>query len=257
MGFKEIRNEVVGKVSKKSPEILVGLGLAGMLTSTVLAVKATPKALDILAEEDRDGDMTNIEKVKLTWKCYIPAAVGYCTSAACIIAAASTQNKRHAMLAGAYKLSETALLEYRSKIVETLGEEKEKEIRDSIARDRVNRDRDNANEQLHNTCVIVENKGDFLCYDMLSGRYFNSSIDKIQKAVNDMNYKLLNDNILSLNEFYFELGMKPTNMGDEQGWDISKGMIEVSFGSIISENDEPCIVMYFDNAPQYGFDRFL
>ena len=51
--------------------------------------------------------------------------------------------------------------------------------------------------------------------------------------------------------------MKATDIGYEQGWDISKGMIEVSFSSIISEDDEPCIVMHFDNPPQYGFDRFM
>lgn len=245
MDLKEIRNNIVTKATEKSPEILVGMGLAGMLTSTVLAVKATPKALDILAQEDED--LTNLEKVKKTWKCYIPATIGYCTSAACIIAATSTNNKRNAMLAGAYKLSESALLEYRNKVVEVVGEEKEKEIRDSIAKDRVE-------DRPVITCL---GKDDYLCYDMLSGRYFKSDIDKIQKAVNDMNYKLLNDNILSLNEFYYELGMKGTDIGYEQGWDISKGMIEVSFSSIISENDEPCIVMYFDNPPQYGFDRFM
>ena len=151
------------------------------------------------------------------------------------------------MLAGAYKLSESALLEYRNKVVEVVGEEKEKEIRDSIAQDRVD-------AQPVVTCL---GKGDYLCYDMLSGRYFKSDIDRIQKVVNEMNYKLLNDNILSLNEFYYELGMKATDIGYEQGWDISKGMIEVSFSSTISENDEPCIVMHFDNPPQYGFDRFM
>lgn len=245
MDFKQIRQDVISKVTEKSPEILVGFGLAGMLTSTVLAVKATPKALDILEEEE---DLTNLEKVKKTWKCYIPATVGYCASAACIIAATTTKSRRHAVLAGAYKVSETAFLEYRSKVKEMIGEEKEKEVRDSIARDRV-----------EDRPVLINRagKGGYLCYDMLSGRYFESDIDKIQKVVNEMNYKLLNDNILSLNEFYFELGIKGTSFGEEQGWDIAKGMIEVSFSSIISENDEPCIVLHFDNPPQYGFDRFM
>lgn len=246
MGFKEVRNEMISKVSEKSPEILVGIGLAGMLTSTVLAVKATPKALDILEQEEEE--LTNFEKVKKTWKCYVPAAIGYCTSAACIIAATSEHNKRHAMIASAYKLSEAALIEYKNKVVEVVGEEKEKEIRDSIAKDRVEENK---------PVVTCLGKGDYLCYDMLSGRYFKSDIDKINKVVNEMNYKLLNDNILSLNEFYYELGMKATDIGYEQGWDISKGMIEVSFSSVISENDEPCIVMHFDNPPQYGFDRFM
>ena len=75
MDFKEVRNKVISKVSEKSPEILVGIGLAGMLTSTVLAVKATPKALDILAQEEEE--LTTVEKVKKTWKCYIPATIGY------------------------------------------------------------------------------------------------------------------------------------------------------------------------------------
>lgn len=245
MDFKQIREDMISKVTEKSPEILVGFGLAGMLTSTVLAVKATPKALDILEEEE---DLTNIEKVKKTWKCYVPAAVGYCASAACIVAATATKSKRHAVLAGAYKVSETAFIEYRSKVKEMIGEEKEKEVRDSIAKDRVE-DRP--------VFINQGRKGGYLCYDMLSGRYFESDIDKIQKVVNEMNYKLLNDNILSLNEFYFELGIKGTSFGSEQGWDISKGMIEVSFSSIISENDEPCIVLHFDNPPQYGFDRFM
>lgn len=245
MDFKEIKNNIISKATEKSPEILVGIGLAGMLTSTVLAVKATPKAIEILEQEDED--LTNLEKVKKTWKCYIPAAIGYCTSAACIVTATSTHNKRNAMLAGAYKLSESALIEYRNKVVEVVGEEQEKEIRDSIAKDRVE-DR---------PTIACFGKDDYLCYDMLSGRYFKSNVDKINKTVNEMNYKLLNDNILSLNEFYYELGMKGTDIGYEQGWDISKGMIEVSFSSILSDGDEPCIVMHFDNPPQYGFDRFM
>lgn len=245
MDIKKMRSTVVNAVSEKSPEILIGFGLAGMLTSTVLAVKATPKALDILEQEDRE--LSKIDKVKLTWKCYAPAAVGYCASAACIIGAQSVNAKRNAVLAGAYKLSETALLEYRDKVVDILGEEKEKEIRDSIAKDRV--ERDSISE------VIVTGKGDTLCYDMISGRYFKSDIDKINKAINEINYRLTHENIISLNELYLELGMKPTDMGYEQGWNIDDGLVNVKFSSIISEDDQPCIVMHLYNPPKFGFDR--
>ena len=245
MDIKNMRSKVVNAVSEKSPEILIGFGLAGMLTSTVLACKATPKALDILEQEDRE--LSKVDKVKLTWKCYAPAAVGYCVSAACIIGANSVNAKRNAVLAGAYKLSETALLEYRDKVVDILGEEKEKEIRDSIAKDRVERD--------FSSEVIVVGKGDTLCYDMISGRYFKSDIDKINKAVNEINYRLTHENIISLNEFYMELGLKPTEMGYDQGWNIDDGLVDISFSSIISEDGQPCIVMHFDNTPKYGFDK--
>ena len=59
MDFSKIKNAV----SDKSPEILIGLGLAGMLTSTVLAVKATPKALDILEQVKKlENQFGSIEK---------------------------------------------------------------------------------------------------------------------------------------------------------------------------------------------------
>ena len=254
MDIKKLRNEVISKVSEKSPEILIGIGLAGMLTSTVLAVKATPKALDIL-EEHKDEDLTKFDKVKLTWKCYIPAAVSYCTSTACIIASSNVSLRRNAVLAGAYKVSEAALLEYRNKVVEVLGEEKEKEIRTAIAEDRIDKDMHAGSYEYLNHVVMMGNNDD-LCYDVLSGRYFNSNIDKIKKAMNDMNYRLLNDNILSLNEFYNEIGLQSTDIGYEKGWNISDGMIDISFSSIISDNDQPCIVMHFENEPKYKFDRY-
>lgn len=246
MDIKTIRNNVVNAISDKSPEILIGFGLAGMLTSTVLAVKATPKALDILEQEDRE--LSKVDKVKLTWKCYAPAAIGYCASAACIIGANSVNSKRNAVLAGAYKISEAALLEYRDKVTEVLGEEKEKEIRDSIAEDRV-RKTERKGE------VIVAGKGDTLCYDMHSGRYFKSNMDEIKRKLNEINYKLMQDNILSVNDFYDQIGLDPINTGYDFGWLVDDGLIQLYFTSILTEDGQPCLAVHFDNMPRMGYDR--
>lgn len=246
MDIKKIRNNVVNAISDKSPEILIGFGLAGMLTSTVLAVKATPKALDILEQADRE--LSKVDKVKLTWKCYAPAAIGYCASAACIIGANSVNSKRNAVLAGAYKISEAALLEYRDKVTEVLGEEKEKEIRDSIAEDRV-RKTERKGE------VIVAGKGDTLCYDMHSGRYFKSNMDEIKRKLNEINYKLMQDNILSVNDFYDQIGLDPINTGYDFGWLVDDGLIQLYFTSILTEDGQPCLAVHFDNMPRMGYDR--
>ncbi len=246
MDIKKLRNNVVNAISDKSPEILIGFGLAGMLTSTVLAVKATPKALDILEQEDRE--LSKVDKVKLTWKCYAPAAIGYCASAACIIGANSVNSKRNAVLAGAYKISEAALLEYRDKVTEVLGEEKEKEIRDSIAEDRV-RKTERKGE------VIVAGKGDTLCYDMHSGRYFKSNMDEIKRKLNEINYKLMQDNILSVNDFYDQIGLDPINTGYDFGWLVDDGLIQLYFTSILTEDGQPCLAVHFDNMPRMGYDR--
>ena len=138
MKIGEIAKNVQTVVVKHSPELLVGLGISGMIATTVLAVRATPKALQLLEEKAMDeecevNELTVGEKIKTCWKCYIPAAITGLTSTACIIGAHSVNTRRNAALAAAYTLSDTALREYRDKVVETIGEKKEKAVREKVA----------------------------------------------------------------------------------------------------------------------------
>ena len=118
---------------KRSPEILIAVGIIGMIGSTVMAVKATPKAIEVIENNtklDENGNKqepTNIEKVKLCWKLYLPTVVSASVSIACIVGSNSVNAKRNAALATAYTLSETALRDYTEKVVETIGEKKEQE----------------------------------------------------------------------------------------------------------------------------------
>lgn len=78
-----------GQIMKKhSPEILTGIGVAGMVATTIMAVKATPKAILLINEKEvelRAEKLTKKEVVQTVWKCYIPAAVTGVASIACII----------------------------------------------------------------------------------------------------------------------------------------------------------------------------
>ena len=97
--LSKMAKNVQTAMSKRSPEILTGIGIAGMITTTVLAVKATPKALEIMGEEQERRKVEGETKyhellpakdiVKLTWKCYIPAVVTGTISVACLIGASS------------------------------------------------------------------------------------------------------------------------------------------------------------------------
>ena len=239
-------------ISKHSPGILTGIGIAGMITSTVLAVKATPKAVQIIEEEKKEKETEKLptkDIVKITWKCYIPSAVTCAASVACLIGARSVQSKRTAALATAYKLSETALNDYREKVIETIGEKKEKTIRDEVAKEQVKRDPVSTRE------IILTEKGNTLCYDVISGRYFKSDIDKIKRAENELNKKLLSEMYLSLNEFYDALGLKPTSLGNELGWNLDDGLIDIHFSSQIADNDTPCVVVDYHIAPRYGYEK--
>ena len=252
--FTRIVKNIKFGITKHSPEILTGIGIAGMVTTTILAVKATPKALILLEEEALEKnipreELTIKEKVKTTWKCYIPAAVTCGTSIACLIGASSVNAKRIAAIATAYNISETALNEYREKVIETVGEKKEKLVRDKVAEKHVQ------DRPVSNTEVILTEKGNTLCFDPISGRYFKSDMDKIKKAKNDINWRLLNDMYVSLNEFYDELGLAPTSLGDELGWVVDKGKIDIYFSSQLTDEGEPCLVMEYSIAPKYDYNK--
>lgn len=241
--------------NKHSPEILTGIGIAGMITTTVLAVRATPKALELLEEkknEDWVDELSPLEVVKTAWRPYVPAAVTGVASVACLIGASSVNVKRNAALATAYKLSETALTEYREKVVETIGEKKEKTVRDKVAEERVKKNPVSKSE------VIVTNNGTTLCFDPISARYFKSSIDKIKRAENELNKQMLHDisGYVSLNEFYDELGLDHTSVGDDLGWNVDR-LIDISFSSQLNDNGEPSVVLDYLVAPKYDFYKFL
>lgn len=264
--INELVKAVQSVLVKRSPEILTGIGVAGMITTTVLAVKATPKALSLIEDEKRaqnehiSDDSRNdssqivhlkpIEVVKVTWKCYIPTVLTGIASTACLIGASSVNFKRNAALATAYQLSTTALTEYKEKVSEVIGERKERDIRDRIAKDKINNDPVGKHE------VIVTGNGDTLCYDAYGGRYFKSSIDKIKKAENELNRVMLKDMYVSLNEFYDELGLKHTKLGDDLGWNLDDGFINIEFSSQLSEDDTPCIVMNYTVSPNYNYSSF-
>lgn len=260
-------------ISKHSPEILTGIGIAGMITTTFLAVRATPKALELIEEKkdelnnkhieerlDKNGDLRDYKEItklkfpdlfKATWKCYVPAAVTSVASIACLVGASSVHIKRNAVLATAYQLSETALTEYKEKVIETIGEKKEEVIRDKVNKDRIEKNPVSKNN------VIITDKGNTLCYDHMSGRYFKSDIDKINKAVNVINNRILHDFYASLNDLYSELGLYTVSLGDKLGWNSDMGLIEVEFSSQLADDGTPCLVMDFNKAPKYDYDRLI
>lgn len=242
-----------GIITRNSPTILTGISVAGLLTTTIMAVKATPKALEILnerreEERDIDGDFIDFSKmgiVKETWKFYIPTAISGALTIVCIISANSINLKRNAAIAGLYSLSEKALSEYQSKVIETIGEKKHKVIKDSIAKDRITKN------PVREENVVLTGHGETLCYDALGGRYFRSDIEFIRRTLSDLNYKLVSEMYLTLNEVYYALDLTGTKLGEMVGWDIGVGQLKPEFSSQLTENDTPCLVLDFTINPKY------
>lgn len=244
-------------VSNHSPEILTGIGIAGMITTTILAVRATPKALELIDDKKNELGMYPTEKVhpievvKTTWKCYLPATITGVTSVACLIGASSVNSRRNAALATAYNLSASALTEYKTKVLETVGEKKEQLIRDKVAEERINK------EPVNQSAIIVSGNGNTRCFDTITKRRFVSDIESINKIVNELNRRMINgEDYISLNEFYYELGLDGSSIGDELGWNVSTGLIELDFSAQLDTDGTPCIVIDYTVAPKRGFNSW-
>lgn len=256
--FKLIARNAAKAMDKHSPQILLGVGIAGMITTVVLAVKATPKALKLIEEAENprivdktvvQDELTTVETIKVAWKPYAPAMITGILSVTCLIGSNSVSTRRTAALATAYKISETALSEYKDKVIEKVGEKKEQAIRDEIAKDKIQKN------PVNESNIIITGDGDVLCYDSLSGQYFKSTMDKIKQAEIDTNFELFNDMYISLNEFYNKLGIRNTKLGGELGWNIDSGKLQIDISSQIAENGQPCLVLDYEISPKYEFNR--
>ena len=143
----------IGLILKKnSPKILMGVGIAGSVVSTVLACKATLKVKDILDEknetieqihncvedetvdyneEDKKKDLTILYAqtgVKLA-KLYLPSIALGALSIASIVSGYKILNKRNVALAAAYTVVDKGFKNYRKNVVERYGEEVDRELR--------------------------------------------------------------------------------------------------------------------------------
>lgn len=256
MDKSNITNIIKGikaSISRHSPEILTGIGIAGMVTTTILAVKATPKAIKLIEAEKRAKHvdaLSPVDTVKTVWKCYIPAAMTGVSSIACLIGSNAINAKRNAALTTVYTLSEMARNEYKEKVIETIGEKKEHTIKEKVDAERIKKDPVSKKE------VIITEKGTTLCYDHVFGRYFKSDIDIINRAMNKINREIVINMYASLNDFYAELGLSPVEMGYDLGWNIDDGTIEIEPSSQLADDGTPCLVIDYSVSPKYNYSRF-
>lgn len=254
MNLQSMARQALRSLKKHSPGILTGLGVAGLFATTVMAIEATPKALKLIEERKQELQVEKLtvkETVKTAWKCYIPSAVTAITSTACIVGASTVNAKRNAALATAYTISETAAREYKEKVVEAVGEKKEQLIRDEVAKEKIKKNPVSKCE------VISTGKGNTRCFDPWNSRYFDSDAEKIRRAVNDLNYQLINEGCVSLNDFYYAAGLDESKTGEILGWNVNRdGQVQLRFSAQVDENNNPCLVLDFINPPKYGYSDY-
>ena len=252
MKTSDVAKNSVEFVKANSPAILTGIGAGGVVATGILAAKGGMRAQQLIWEDESRGRTPEDTKerlkhqTQLTWKCYIPAASVGVSTVAAIIGANTISSRRNAAIVSLYSVTDAAFKEYKAKVVETIGEKKNEEVLDEIAKEKV------AQNPPPNASQVIIGKGDVLTYDSLTGRYFMCDIETIRKAQNDINARCVNDTYASQNDFYQLIGLPPTTFGEEVGW-TSNNMMEINFTSVLAEDGRPCLVINYQMEPTRGF----
>lgn len=259
MNLKALTKTARKTLSRNSSKILLGLGIAGAFTAVGFAISATPKAMILLEEKKQELGVEKLDAktiIKTAAPVYIPTAISMGISTGCIIAASSVNDRRNAALAAAYTMSETALRSFQDKVVETVGPEKAKEIKEAVALDNMAK----CPEPKNPPVATPQKPGvgnDFYnelvkCWESLSGTYFFTSRNMLEKAVNGVNKQLLSDFRVTENDLFDYLGIDHNRNGDLLGWDTETTLeISTFYTSKLDEDGTPCLVLDYSTPPKW------
>lgn len=102
--------------------------------------------------------------------------------------------------------------------------------------------------------IIKIESGSSLCYDHLTGRYFEGDLEKIRQSVNDLNHMITHDGYASMNNFYNFLGIPDVPIGDDLGWN-SERLLEVEFLAHLGEDGRPALGVVYRPDPKPRYDK--
>lgn len=259
IAIADARQRVQGLLQENATTLLTAGGVVGAVATAVLAGRASFKAAEIIREEElrhihpegttdvidkNTMGLARKDKILLVWPLYIPSVITGGATIGSIVLANRMSGQKAAALAAAYGLSQKQLEEYKGKVAEKLGLQKEKKIQDELAQDRVNK------TPGANQIVIVE--GEVLCFDQPTGRFFRSTMDAINKAVNATNAEIIHHDYASASYFYEELGLPATTWTDSVGWNTDQ-LVELAISTVLSDDEKPCIAIDFKNLPTLNY----
>lgn len=229
-------NDVLERLTYKSirfakrnaPTILTCIGGAGVVATTFTAVKATPKAIELLnqAEEKKGESLTRLEVVQTAGHVYIPSLLLGLSTISCIFGANILNKRKQAALVSAYALLDTSYKEYKNKVIGLYGEESNRAIRTEIAKD-----------HYESNDVEDDDDGKHLFYEEYSQRYFRATNETVLRARYELNKIVSESGAATLNDYFDLLQIPRMDYGEYIGWSSAQ-MFEMYWDSWINFHDE-------------------
>lgn len=224
------------------------VGIAGTVTTTVFAVKATTRASRLLqkAEEEKGNELETAEKIKIAVPVYIPTALALTGTVACILGANILNKRSQASLMSAYALIDGSFKQYKGKLKELYGEETHQNVVDAIVKEECKDIQVNAG-CMGLPCNLEADSDDeiHLFYDLNGQRYFESTLAKVVTAEYHLNRNFVLRGYVVLNELYDFLGLEPTDFGSELGWAVEDEFYWIDFNhrKVIMDDGLECYVI--------------
>ena len=230
-----------------SPTILSGIASLGVIASAIMAVKATPKALQLLedATNEKNDKLSKIEVIRIALPAYIPTTITCLSTIICIFGANALNRKQQASLISAYALLNDSFEKYRKAATNIYGDDADLKIKAETAKmTYVSYD----GYSLYDPEMDFENEK-MLFYDFYTQRYFNATLAAVVNAQYHLNRNLILRGYVTVNEFYEFLGIDVIENGDDVGWDMERlmtdGLLWLDFENTYAklEDDMECCII--------------
>lgn len=253
--FDKQLNNLARLAKKKAPTILTVLGITGFVSSTIMAVKVTPKAMEVLDEvekelpEEMPAGKKILCKAKAVAPLYAPSILMGLSAGYCVAKANKVNGERLGQVITACEVKDKVITEYQNKVIETIGEKKEREIRDEIAKDHVAQAPEPTDSDILNVST-----GTQLFLDSVTGQYFRSTRDDIYKAQIEFQRRLFIEGFMTHSEWLsFIDGVNDNSrLGSRIGYNAERG-IDILLSVAEAPNGEPVTVIEYRTEPTYDF----
>lgn len=252
--MNRVLSKTKGFLDKNGSTILTCMAGAGVVGTTVLAVKATPKAMANIEQvkKEKGEETTKFDIVKAAAPVYVPTILMGVSTIACVVGANILNKRKQAGLVAAYTMLDASYKEYKAKVKEMVGEEGHEEIRNEIVKDKYKENEDD----------ISVSDGKQLFYDEFLGQYFESTIEEVQKAQYTLNREIQTRGYFSAVEFYDMLGIDYDD-GGALGWSEGGNFARywqswVDFSHTKAQLDEnmECTIITCWSEPYIEFDEY-
>ena len=225
---------------KNSVVILGATGISGVAVTSYLTGSAGYKQgrIDTLREEHGEDPLERKDRIRELVGFYAPGVVSGVLTVSAMTGSIILSKREAGVLAAAYATTSVAFEEYRKKVVEKLGDARTSALEADLAQDKV------ATVSPPNNLTILS-ATDVLTFEVLTGRYFMCTAEKLKQAQNEINSKVFNDLYATLDDFYDIIGLGKTGLSTDLGWDSDR-LLEIKLSTVLTEDNRPCLAFDYN-----------